>query len=298
VLAGDYGQWRTGRARDAAALRRCGRASQRRPRMSPMSATVYIPIYSSALSMGAGTVADAISAEAKRRNADVRIVRNGSRGLYWLEPLVEVEAPKGRVAYGPVSASDVASLFDANFLAGENHRLALGITEEIPYLKRQERLTFARVGITDPVSLDDYVAHGGYRGLQRALAMSGAQVVEEVTVSGLRGRGGAGFPAGIKWKTTLGLEAKQKYVVCNADEGDSGTFSDRMIMEGDPFVLIEGMTIAAVAVGATQGYVYVRSEYPHAIATLTAALAAARRGGMLGPWVANSSFDIEVRAGA
>ncbi len=218
--------------------------------MSPMSATVYIPRDSSALSMGAGAVADAISAEAKRRNADVRIVRNGSRGLYWLEPLVEVETPKGRVAYGPVSASDVASLFDANFLAGENHRLALGITEDIPYLKSQERLTFARVGITDPVSLDDYVAHGGYRGLQRALAMTGAQVVEEVTVSGLRGRGGAGFPAGIKWKTTLGLEAKQKYVVCNADEGDSGTFSDRMIMEGDPFVLIEGMTMLEVRVGA------------------------------------------------
>ncbi len=268
--------------------------------MSPMSATVYIPRDSSALSMGAGAVADAISAEAKRRNADVRIVRNGSRGLYWLEPLVEVETPKGRVAYGPVSASDVASLFDANFLAGEKHRLALGITEEIPYLKSQERLTFARVGITDPVSLDDYVAHGGYRGLQRALSMTGAQVVEEVTVSGLRGRGGAGFPAGIKWKTTLGLEAKQKYVVCNADEGDSGTFSDRMIMEGDPFVLIEGMTIAAVTVGATQGYIYLRSEYPHALRTLNEAIATANARGYLGANVLDSgkAFKLEVRVGA
>ncbi len=268
--------------------------------MSPMSATVYIPRDSSALSMGAGAVADAISAEAKRRNADVRIVRNGSRGLYWLEPLVEVETPKGRVAYGPVSASDVASLFDANFLAGENHRLALGITEDIPYLKSQERLTFARVGITDPVSLDDYVAHGGYRGLQRALAMTGAQVVEEVTVSGLRGRGGAGFPAGIKWKTTLGLEAKQKYVVCNADEGDSGTFSDRMIMEGDPFVLIEGMTIAAVAVGATQGYIYLRSEYPHALRALNEAIATADARGYLGANLLDSgkAFKLEVRVGA
>jgi formate dehydrogenase iron-sulfur subunit len=265
-----------------------------------MSTTVYVPRDSSALSLGAGLVADTIAAEARRRGVDLRLVRNGSRGLYWLEPMVEVESDRGRLAYGPVAASDVASLFDANFLDGKDHPLALGPTAEIQYLKNQERLTFARVGITDPLSVDDYVAHGGYRGLERALTMSGAQIVEEVTLSGLRGRGGAGFPAGIKWKTVLDVGSTQKYVVCNADEGDSGTFSDRMIMEGDPLVLIEGMTIAAVAVGATKGFVYIRSEYPHAFRTFEAALEKARKAGLLGPSVLGSAhaFDIEARLGA
>jgi formate dehydrogenase iron-sulfur subunit len=265
-----------------------------------MSATVYVPRDSSALSLGAGKVADAILAEARRRNTDLRIVRNGSRGMFWLEPMVEVETMRGRVAYGPVAPADISSLFDSGFLDGGNHRVSLGPPEQIEYLKRQERLTFARVGIIDPVSLDDYVAHGGYRGLQRALSISPAKIVDEVVESGLRGRGGAGFPAGVKWRTTLETEARQKYVVCNADEGDSGTFSDRMIMEGDPFVLIEGMTIAAICVGATRGYVYLRSEYPHALRALNEAIEAARRRGYLGEKILGSphSFDIELRLGA
>ncbi len=265
-----------------------------------MSVRVYIPRDSGALSMGAEAIADAIGAEARRRRLDVAIVRNGSRGLYWLEPMIEVATPSGRVAYGPIGSGEVVSLFDAGFLSGGKHRLALGPTAEIPYLKRQERLTFARVGITDPLSLDDYLEHGGYRGLERALALSGAQVVEEVTSSGLRGRGGAGFPAGIKWKTTLETEANQKYVVCNADEGDSGTFADRMIMEGDPFVLLEGMAIAGLSCGATRGYIYLRSEYPHALRTLNAAIAAAAAHNYLGENVRSSgkSFTIEVRVGA
>jgi len=265
-----------------------------------MSVRIYVPRDSGALSMGAETVSDAIAAEARHRGLDLTIVRNGSRGLYWLEPMVEVATPAGRIAYGPVSAADVPGLFDAGFVTGGSHRLALGPAEEIPYLKRQERLTFARVGIVDPVSIDDYREHGGYRGLERALGLSGAQVVEEVTSSGLRGRGGAGFPAGIKWKTTLETAAKTKYVVCNADEGDSGTFADRMIMEGDPFVLLEGMTIAGLAVGATQGYIYLRSEYPHALRTLNEAIAVATAGGFLGDDVRGSgkSFRIEVRVGA
>jgi len=265
-----------------------------------MSTTVYVPRDSSAVSMGADEVANALGREAQQLGIELRIVRNGSRGLFWLEPMIEIETPSGRVAYGPVQAEDAASFFEPKFLLSGEHRLRLGLTDDIPYLKNQERLTFARVGITDPISLADYLGHGGYRGLDRALAMSGAQIVEEVTTSGLRGRGGAGFPAGIKWKTTLGLEAKQKYVVCNADEGDSGTFSDRMIMEGDPLVLIEGMTIAAVAVGATRGYIYLRSEYPDALVTLNDALDAARRGGYLGDNIRSSgkSFDIEVCVGA
>ena len=207
---------------------------------------VFVPRDAAALSVGAEKVAQAIAAEAAVRNVDVRLVRNGSRGMLWIEPLVEVETPAGRMGYAPVRPEDVPGLFDAGFLTGGNHKLSIGLTEQHPYFARQERLTFARVGITDPVSLEDYEAHDGYRGLRNALDMSGAAIVEAVTLSGLRGRGGAAFPTGIKWKTVLGTDAVQKYIVCNADEGDSGTFSDRMIMEDDPFVLIEGMTIAGI----------------------------------------------------
>lgn len=265
-----------------------------------MSKRIYVPIDSTALSLGADKVAKAIAAEAAKRGIAIELVRNGSRGAFFLEPLVEVQTPAGRVAYGPVQPKDVAALFDAGFVTGGRHLLSLGLTDGIPYLKNQERLTSARIGITDPLSLDDYVDHGGFVGLDNALAMSGADVVKEVTESGLRGRGGAAFPTGIKWNTVLGAVADRKYIVCNADEGDSGTFSDRMIMEGDPYVLIEGMTIAGIAVGATQGYIYLRSEYPHAFATLKEAIRRARTAGWLGQDVRNSgkAFELEVRLGA
>ena len=229
----------------------------------------------------------------------IDIIRTGSRGLYWLEPMVEAETPAGRVAYGPVTPADAEGLLTA-LLADGAHRLRLGPTEDIPWLKRQTRLTFARCGVVDPRSLKDYRAHGGGKGLAKALSVGPDAVVEEVVQSGLRGRGGAGFPTGIKWRTVAQTHAPQKYIVCNADEGDSGTFADRMIMEGDPFVLIEGMAIAGIATGATKGYVYIRSEYPHAVAAMEAAIVAARRGGMLGKSVAGSafSFDMEVRVGA
>jgi formate dehydrogenase iron-sulfur subunit len=265
-----------------------------------MTVTVYVPRDSTALALGAGAVAASIAAEASRRRIDIRLVRNGSRGMFWLEPLVEVATPSGRVAFGPVGTDDVAGLFAARFLEQRDHPLCLGLTEEIPYLKRQERLTFARVGVTDPLSLDDYLAHEGYAGLRRALRLDGAAIVGQVTDSGLRGRGGAAFPTGIKWKTVLDTPAAQKYVVCNADEGDSGTCSDRMVMEDDPLMLIEGMTIAGLAVGATRGYIYVRAEYPHAIAVLNEAIAIAAAAGYLGDDVLSSSraFQLEVRKGA
>jgi formate dehydrogenase iron-sulfur subunit len=261
---------------------------------------IYVPCDAAALSVGADETAAAIVAEAARRGAQIQLVRNGSRGLLWLEPLVEVEAAGTRVAYGPAQAGDVAALFDAGFLSGKPHALRLGATAEIPYFRKQDRLTFARVGLTDPRSLSDYVAHDGYRGLTAALAMSPADIVASVTASGLRGRGGAAFPAGIKWKTVLGTAAAQKYVVCNADEGDSGTFSDRMLMEGDPFVLIEGMTIAGLATGACQGYIYLRWEYPQAKCALEAAIAAAYADHYLGDNIRGSGhrFDLEVRMGA
>ncbi len=262
--------------------------------------TVYVPRDAGAQSLGADEVAQAVAAHARSTNTAVTLVRNGSRGAYALEPLVEVATPQGRIAYGPVSAADVPGLFAAGFLTGGAHPLGHGLTGEIPWFKGQQRLTFARVGIVDPASVADYVNNGGYAGLTRALAMEPGAVVAAVLASGLRGRGGAAFPTGIKWKTVHEQPAGQKYVTCNADEGDSGTFADRMLMEGDPLSLIEGMTIAGIAVGATQGYIYLRAEYPHAHRALNTAIAAAYQARYLGDDVAGSGkrFHLEVRLGA
>ncbi|MDF1749128.1 MAG: formate dehydrogenase, partial [Alphaproteobacteria bacterium] len=265
-----------------------------------MTITIFVPCDSSALSVGAEDVAEAICAEGDLRGIDIQIVRNGSRGMCWLEPLVEVLHDGVRHAYGPVTVADVPGLFDSRFQHAGGHDLALGPTDALDWLANQERLTFARVGVTDPLSLADYEAHGGLVGLRRAIAMSRMEIVAEVTDSGLRGRGGAGFPTGIKWKTVSELPDGQKYICCNADEGDSGTFADRMLMEGDPFCLLEGMVIAGLAVGASEGYVYIRSEYPHAIATMKQAIRLWEEAGLLGLDVAGSGqpFQIKVRRGA
>ncbi|WP_405923350.1 formate dehydrogenase beta subunit [Streptomyces sp. NBC_00035] len=267
---------------------------------SQATAKVYVPRDSAARSVGADEVADALQLAAVGGDFDVEVVRNGSRGMLWLEPLVEVVTPQGRVGYGPVAPSDVEELLAAGMLEGADHPLRLGIVDELPWLARQNRVTFARIGVTDPLSTEDYVEHGGLAGLKAALARAPEDVVTEVTDSGLRGRGGAGFPAGIKWKTVLGCADELKFVCCNADEGDSGTFADRMVMEGDPFMLIEGMTIAAHAVGASEGYLYIRSEYPDAVATMRAAIGIAREHGWLGKGILGSSldFDLHVRVGA
>jgi formate dehydrogenase iron-sulfur subunit len=251
-----------------------------------VTASLYIPKDSAAVAVGADAVAEIFTEHG------IQPVRTGSRGLYWLEPMIEIETPEGRIAYGPIAAGDVESLLTAGVMTGGDHPLRLGKPEDIPFLKRQTRLTFARCGIVDPLSLEDYRAHGGYKGLERALTMAPAAIVEAVTGSGLRGRGGAGFPTGIKWKTVLDTPAERKYIVCNADEGDSGTFADRMIMEGDPFVLIEGMTIAGIATGATEGFIYLRSEYPAAVETMQAAIRIAREAGYL------RNFELTVRVGA
>ncbi|TPN89662.1 NADH-quinone oxidoreductase subunit NuoF [Mesorhizobium sp. CU2] len=261
---------------------------------------IYIPGDSGAIALGAEKVAKAIAKELAERGIEAKIVRNGSRGAYFLEPMVEVATDTGRVAYGPVKPSDVKSLFDSGFLKGAPHKRWLGSPDKIPFLAKQTRLTFARCGVIDPLSLDNYKAHGGLKGLENAVAMTPADIVKQVTESGLRGRGGAGFPTGIKWKTVLETAGERKYIVCNADEGDSATFADRMIMEGDPFVLIEGMAIAGIATGATKGFVYIRSEYPHAVATMNKAVEIARKHGVLGVNVLGSAnaFDMEIRVGA
>ncbi len=265
-----------------------------------MSCKIFIPRDSSAIALGSDDVFDSIENKIKNLNLDIKIIRNGSRGIYWLEPLVEVEINGERFAYGPVSVEDIDSLFNAHFFKGGIHRLYLGKTEEIPFLKNQERLTFSRIGITDPLSLSDYESHEGFIGLRKVLNMKQDEIIKEVTSSGLRGRGGAAFPTGIKWNTVLNTYSDQKYVVCNADEGDSGTFSDRMVMEDDPFMLIEGMTIAAIGVGATKGYIYLRSEYPHAIKVLNQAINIANKNSFLGKGILGSkhNFDLEVRVGA
>jgi formate dehydrogenase iron-sulfur subunit len=255
--------------------------------MTVQISRVFVPGDAAAVSVGADEVAAAFEA------AGTQVVRNGSRGLLWLEPLVEVETDAGRVGYAGVTPDDVAAV-----LAGE--ATDIGVVDEHPWLTSQRRVSFARVGVVDPSSIADYEAHGGWAGLRRALSLSPADVVQEVTDSGLRGRGGAGFPAGIKWKTVLETASDLKFVACNFDEGDSGTFADRMVVEGDPFTLIEGMVITAHAVGASEGYVYVRSEYPHAIAGLRRAIDAAYTHGYLGQDVLGSglAFDLHVRVGA
>jgi formate dehydrogenase iron-sulfur subunit len=257
---------------------------------------IYVPRDAAARGLGADETAAAIVVEAAKRGITVELVRNGSRGMVWLEPLVEVATDAGRLAFGPMTPADVPALFGD--LA--QHPKALGLTEALPWMTKQTRLTFARVGVIDPLSLADYESHGGLAGLRRALSMDSAAIVAEVTESGLRGRGGAGFPTGIKWKTVAEAKADRKYIVCNADEGDSGTFADRMLMEGDPFTLIEGMVIAGIGTGATKGFVYLRSEYPDAIEVMTAAVDTARKAGLLGASVLGSgkAFDMEIRTGA
>jgi formate dehydrogenase iron-sulfur subunit len=255
---------------------------------------VYVPRDAAARALGADDVAAAVVAEAAKAGVEITLVRNGSRGMVWLEPLVEVETEAGRVGFGPMTVADVSGLF------APSHPKELGLVDDLPWMTAQTRLTFARVGVIDPLSLPDYRAHGGLSGLSRALTMDSAGIVAEVTASGLRGRCGAGFPTGIKWNTVAGAKADRKYIVCNADEGDSGTFADRMLMEGDPFTLIEGMVIAGIGVGATKGFVYIRSEYPDAIEVMQTAVAIARAEGILGPRVMGSAhtFEIEIRVGA
>jgi formate dehydrogenase iron-sulfur subunit len=265
-----------------------------------MTLKIFVPRDATACALGADAVAETIRIGAAGRGIEVDIIRNGSRGAFWLEPLVEVETEDGRIAFGPVEAADVAGLFESGFPHSSDHALSLGPIEGIDWLASQQRVTFARAGWTDPLSLSDYLGSRGYKGLEWALSMKPQEIVDQVKESGLRGRGGAAFPSGVKWQTVLDAPAEQKYVVCNADEGDSGTFADRLLMEADPYQLIEGMTIAGLAVGASHGFIYLRSEYPHCKAVLEEAIDRAGQAGYLGDSILNSgkAFSIELRIGA
>ena len=255
---------------------------------------IYVPRETAAISVGADDIAIAIARHAKETGANIELIRNGSWGATWLEPLVEVLVDDKRIAYGNVEASDVPALFSAGFLSGGEHARRLGPINEIPYLINQDRWTFWRCGLVEQLSLDDFRMHKGFKAFEKAIEMGPESVIEAVKTSGLRGRGGAGFPAGIKWQTVADAEGDRKYVACNADEGDSGTFSDRILMEGDPFGLLEGMMIAGYAVGASRGYVYLRSEYPLTHSILTRAIAAAHESGWLGDNIQGSGFDFDV----
>lgn len=261
---------------------------------------IYVPRDTTACALGADRVAATIEEGARGRGLEIELVRNGSRGAFWLDPLVEVETESGRLAFGPVRPEDVAGLFESGFPGESDHALSLGEVTGIDWLASQQRLTFSRAGWIDPLSIDDYRASGGYEGLERALEFSAQAIIDEVKESGLRGRGGAAFPTGIKWQTVLDTAAEQKYIVCNADEGDSGTFADRLLMESDPYQLIEGMTIAGLAVGATEGFIYLRSEYPFSKKVLEQAISNAEKAGLLGDRVMGSAhhFHLELRMGA
>jgi formate dehydrogenase iron-sulfur subunit len=262
-----------------------------------VSVRLFVPGDAGALAVGADDVAAALLAEASRLGREVEIIRNGSRGAFWLETLVEVETPGGRIGYGPIEPDDVPGLVAAGLFDGGEHLKRLGRPETLAFFARQTRLTFARCGLVDPRSMTDFRANGGGRGLEKAASLGPAGVLDAIARSSLRGRGGAGFPAGIKWKTVAEAGDGPKYIVANADEGDSGTFADRMLMEGDPFALIEGMAIAGLAVGAAKGFVYIRSEYPHAVAAMLRAIETAGREALIGPH-APHPFKLEVRVGA
>ena len=255
---------------------------------------IFVPMDTAAMSMGSNDVAEKIKSIAENQNKNIEIVRNGSWGMSWLEPLIEVCVDDERIAYGPVTVDDVEDLFKSGFLRGEKHQLFQGKTEEIPYLKNQQRWTFRKCGLIDPFCLDNYILSDGYTGLSKLLKADQSYGIEQLEKSGLRGRGGAGFPTAIKWKTVADTQADQKYIACNADEGDSGTFSDRILMESDPFTLIEGMTIAGISVGANHGYIYLRSEYPHAYKVLQNAIKSANKANWLGKNIQNSGYDFNI----
>lgn len=262
---------------------------------------IYIPQDTTACALGADDVATTLLAAAQKAELSIELIRNGSRGLFYLEPLLEVATEQGRIAFGPMTTQAVPALIDVLLQAQpENHPLYLGPTDQIAYLAKQQRLTFARVGINDPLDIAAYEQLDGFTGLKTALSLSAQAIVDTIKDSGLRGRGGAAFPAGTKWQTVLDAPAEQKYIVCNADEGDSGTFADRLLMEGDPYQLIEGMTIAALTVGATEGYIYLRSEYPKAYRILNSAIDRAVAAGFLGGNICGSGhvFNLHVRLGA
>lgn len=253
-----------------------------------MSIPLYVARETSALSVGIEEVLAKILEVGAARGIDFEVIPTGGRGLHYLEPLIEVG--EERMLFGPLEVAEITTLFEAGFPGLIDHPKCLGSVYELDFLKTQSRLVFGRVG--NQSATDVSLLRNGLNGLRAAEAMSPQGILSELGASMLRGRGGAGFPAHVKWQTVFDTPGDEKFIVCNADEGDAGTFSDRLLMEGDPFLLIEGMAIAALVTGARKGYIYLRSEYPLACEILGEALDVAREEKLLG------EFDIELRIGA
>ena len=271
---------------------------------------VFIGTGTCGLGAGAGFSLTAINKYLAENSIDADIVEIGCVGLCAVEPMVDIQVPgKTRVSYQNITADKVDALLEAVFNGDTPEGAAIGqfrsddlepwsdvpFLDEHPFFAPQTRWVLQNCGIIDPASLEEYVARDGYKGLQKVLtSKTPAEVCDEVESSGLRGRGGGGFPSGRKWKFASGSEADQKYLICNADEGDPGAFMDRAVIEGDPHRLIEGMAIAAYGIGATKAYVYIRAEYPLAIERLKKAMADAEAAGLLGENILGSEFDLKM----
>jgi NADH-quinone oxidoreductase subunit F len=274
---------------------------------------IYVGAASCGLAAGAAEVVRAIEGHLEKKGYAADVLKVGCIGPCYLEPLVDVQMPgRPRISYSGVTPDLARALLDSFLERGEVFRNRLvghfGADEldgapkffEHPMLARQVRVVLRNCGIIDPDNVDHYLARDGYRGFEKCLALSGEQVLEIVQNSGLRGRGGAGFPTWRKWKICRETASDQRYLICNADEGDPGAFMNRSLIEGDPHAMLEGMLIAAYTLGATHGYIYIRAEYPLAIRRLRAAIATLREMGLLGERILGSgfSFDITIKEGA
>lgn len=264
-----------------------------------MSTLIRVGTSTCGLASGADAVVAAIQNQVQRRQLDVAVQRTGCLGACHREPLVEVINNGASTLYGPITPERVALVFDHEFGTGERGLAPDWIVSrrddkaDYPFLGRQVKITTRLCGIIDPESLQDYIRHDGYAALRAALKMPPEQVINAVKQSKLRGRGGAGFPTGLKWEIMHKQPMFPKYIICNADEGDPGAFMDRTMLEGDPHRLLEGMLIAAYAMGATKGYIYIRAEYPLAVKMLHKAILQAREFGVTGTNILGSGMDFE-----
>ncbi|NJE54736.1 NADH-quinone oxidoreductase subunit NuoF [Thermococcus sp. 21S9] len=272
---------------------------------------IAVGMNSCGIAAGARETYEAIKAELERRNLDVKLKIVGCVGMCYREPLVDIITEDEIITYGHVDPKKVPRIIEEHVVNGkpvkewivkrdwwENGERKTWDVDG--YFAKQVKIVLENSGYIDPENIDEYIAVGGYEALKKALRMEPEEIIDIIMKSGLRGRGGAGFPTGLKWKFTREAEGDEKYIICNADEGDPGAFMDRNVLEGDPHRVIEGMIIGAYAIGATKGFIYVRAEYPLAIRRLRIALKQAKERGFLGENILGSgfSFDIEIKEGA
>ncbi|HPT82895.1 MAG TPA: NADH-quinone oxidoreductase subunit NuoF [Limnochordia bacterium] len=302
--------------KNAAELRELRTVLQQQAQNGRAKPRIIVGMGTCGIAAGAKDVFNAVVQEVESRRLDVVVAQTGCIGMCQREPLLDVELPGGpRVTYGNVAVKDVPRIIAshvlngsiveelavAQFPAGELRAENVPSYDELDFYRKQRRLALANCGRIDPENIEEYIAAGGYEACVKALTeMTPEEVIAEVKRAGLRGRGGAGFPTGLKWELTRQTPSTKKYIICNADEGDPGAFMDRSLLEGDPHRVIEGMIIGAYAIGADEGYIYVRAEYPLAIKRLELALQQARERGFLGEDIFGSgfSFNLQIKKGA